>query len=891
MATLQNRIELVDGVSPALNRITQSVNATQKGFSSIANSRKVFDQLEQSVSGVERVVDNMQGKSININTKAIQNSIAPIMNIGKRIGLAYADPFIQLGTIAGRELDKVATKGQSVGRSVTASMQPLLALGKRMGLAYADPFIQLGIVAKRELGPVGKSVIASIQPVLILGKRIGLAYADPFIQLGIAAQNSAPKVVSMFESIKAKAGETAASIKQKFSDLFGHVSPGPANDALAGLTNSTNNTSGAFRKLKELAGSTFGQMTMANLAAGAISKVTAEISSLPGKLMSASDAYSGMQARLRLIVGAGGDVEAMNEAIFQSAIRARGSYTQMADAVGKIAMTAKEAFPDPQQVVPFMEGIQKLFAIGGTGVQQQADALLQLTQALGSGKLQGDEFRSIAEAAPMIEQMVAKSLHVTTGALKQMSSDGLITAEILKNAILDNMDTINAMFEGIPLKWSDIWVIGMTKIDYAMSGVYKKVNDLANSQVVRIISDAAVNGVVALAGALDWVMNNIQYIAESPATAQFVEGIIGGFSEAANTAQWFVDVISQNMDYIFPVLMGLGVAVMALGVAWLASSAMAVGGAIAHAVASFIETAAIIGLIFAQNGLNAALAACPLTWIIGLIVLLIVVFYVVIAAVNRFAGTSISATGIIFTVFAWLFNAILALVEFVINRFIDFANFLGSVFQDPLAAIYNLFADIWNGVVELVAEAINGIIALMNKIPGIELSSVSASGLTLSRKAISGFNPMSHIKTGRIDSAGAYDAGKRFEEDPAEAMRDLFGSGQDTLKKMLSGTQQDKDKTSGGTDGSGGDGGAAQRTADNTGRMAAAMDDIIEIAKEARELASKEAILHYTTQEIAVNVGDINPTIEKTQDVDGVIDQITEYILTGINTGAEAVHV
>ena len=849
MATLQNRIELVDGVSPALNRITQSVNATQKGFSSIANGRKVFDQLEQSVSGVERVVDSMQGKSININTKAIQNSIAPIMNIGKRIGMAYADPFIQLGTIAGRELDKVATKGQSVGRSVTASMQPLMALGKRMGLAYADPFIQLGI----------------------------------------AAQNSAPKVVSMFESIKAKAGETAASIKQKFSDLFGHVSPGPANDALAGLTNSTNNTSGAFRKLKGLAGSTFGQMTMANLAAGAISKVAAEISSLPSKLMSASDAYSGMQARLRLIVGAGGDVEAMNEAIFQSAIRARGSYTQMADAVGKIAMTAKEAFPDPQQVVPFMEGIQKLFAIGGTGVQQQADALLQLTQALGSGKLQGDEFRSIAEAAPMIEQMVAKSLHVTTGALKQMSSDGLITAEILKKAILDNMDTINAMFEGIPLKWSDIWQIGMTKIDYAMSGVYKKVNDLANSKVVRIISDAAVNGVVALAGALDWVMNNIQYIAESPATTQFVENIISGFSEAANTAQWFVDVISQNMDYIFPILMGLGVAVMALGVAWLASSAMAVGGAIAHAVASFMETAAIIGLIFAQNGLNAALAACPLTWIIGLIVLLIVVFYVVIAAVNRFAGTSISATGIIFTVFAWLFNAISALVEFVINRFIDFANFLGSVFQDPLAAIYNLFADIWNGVVELVAEAINGIIALMNKIPGIDISSVSASGLTLERKAISGFNPMSHIKTGRIDSAGAYDAGKRFEEDPVGAMKDLFGDG---IRHKLDEVPAQKNDNSGGSSGgSGGDGGAARDTADNTGRMADAMDDLIEIAKEARELASKEAVQHYTTQEIAVSVGDINPTIEKQQDIDGVIDQITEYILTGINTGAEAVHV
>ena len=781
MATLRNRIELVDGVSPVLNKITQSVNATQKGFSSIANSRKVFDQLGQSVSGVERAVDNMQGKSINIGTNATQ--------------------------------------------TVTKARQ----------------------------------VINSLQ--------------DKTITIG--ANVTIPSV------------DTAALENRLNANLFT-----PANDAMVNLQRQTNNTSGAFSRLKGLVSSTFGQLTMANLAAGAIAKIGSTIASLPTYLIHTSDTYAGIETRLRLIVGEGGDVEAMNQRIYESAIRARGSYFQMADAVGKIAMTAKEAFPDPQQVVPFMEGIQKLFTIGGTGVQQQADALLQLTQALGSGKLQGDEFRSIAEAAPMIEQMVAKSLHVTTGALKQMSSDGLITAEVLKNAILDNMDTINAMFEGIPLKWSDIWQIGMTKIDYAMSGVYKKVNDLANSQVVRIISDAAVNGVVALAGALDWVMNNIQYIAESPATAQFVEGIISGFSEAANTAQWFVDVISQNMDYIFPVLMGLGVAVTALGVAWLASSAMAVGGAIAHAVASFMETAAIIGLIFAQNGLNAALAACPLTWIIGLIVLLIAVFYVVIAAVNRFAGTSISATGIIFMVFSGLFAAIADMIIFVINRFIDFANFLGSVFQDPLAAIYNLFADIWNGVVELVAVAVNSIISLINNIPGIDLSPVSVSGISLGRKNIANaawhLNHIAYQDIGRSMKSG-YDTGYWLEKSPSGLLRGILGDGIPGKHKDAP-TQQNGGSGDSGSGGDGG-GGAAQKTADNTGRMADSMDDLIEIANEARELASKEAVQHYTTQEIAVSVGDINPTIEKQQDVDGVIDQITEYILTGINTGAEAVHV
>ena len=210
-----------------------------------------------------------------------------------------------------------------------------------------------------------------------------------------------------------------------------------------------------------------------------------EIASIPSKLIKASDAYSGIMARLNLVAGGQEQAIALNEQIYQSALRARGPYDVMADSVSKIAMTAKEAFPDPRTVVPFMENIQKLFNIGGTDIERQKDALLQLTQALGSGKLQGDELRSIAEAAPLIEKYIADYMGVSMGEIKQLGADGEITAEIIKNAILGATDEINKQFETIPMKWEDIWTNIQSRISHAFQPVYVEINKLANSSLVK----------------------------------------------------------------------------------------------------------------------------------------------------------------------------------------------------------------------------------------------------------------------------------------------------------------------------------------------------------------------------------------------------------------------
>lgn len=235
------------------------------------------------------------------------------------------------------------------------------------------------------------------------------------------------------------------------------------------------NVSSLKESIESLKDSLTGSFIIGSIFGDMIFNAIEEIASIPSKLIKASDAYSGIMARLNLVAGGQEQAIALNEQIYQSALRARGPYDVMADSVSKIAMTAKEAFPDPRTIVPFMENIQKLFNIGGTDIERQKDALLQLTQALGSGKLQGDELRSIAEVAPLIEKYIADYMGVSMGEIKQLGADGEITAEIIKNAILGATDEINKQFETIPMKWEDIWTNIQSRISHAFQPDRKSV--------------------------------------------------------------------------------------------------------------------------------------------------------------------------------------------------------------------------------------------------------------------------------------------------------------------------------------------------------------------------------------------------------------------------------
>ena len=406
------------------------------------------------------------------------------------------------------------------------------------------------------------------------------------------------------------------------------VSIEKAKGAMEAMEGASSGASSALGSVKSAFSGMLSTFTMGNIAANIAMRIADAVAQIPGKLMEASDAYSGMQARLQMVSGSAERTAQMNDMIFQSALRARGSYDGMLDSVSRIAMTAKEAFPDARTVVPFVEEIQKLFAIGGTGVQQQKDAMLQLTQALGSGKLQGDEFRSIAEAAPLIEQMVAKEMGVTQGQLKKLSSQGVITADVLRDAILHNAKEINAQFESMPMTWGAMMQNMGSIAERAMVPVYTAVQRIANSSALQ----AVFNG---LASALS--------IFGSVAGAA-INGLVSGFGYlidgVSTLCSWVVGLGTAFLEVFGPTLFGLFEVYLAyLGLiagAWVVANAEEMLG-IAIDAAKAAGTAVLktvtgewrivtLGAAAAQALLNAVMMANPLGVIIALVLVIIGVF-------------------------------------------------------------------------------------------------------------------------------------------------------------------------------------------------------------------------------------------------------------------------
>jgi tape measure domain-containing protein len=614
-----------------------------------------------------------------------------------------------------------------------------------------------------------------------------------------------------------------------------------ASMSATNFKNSLGEISGGFGKIREVMSSTFGQFAMFGVVVGLIMKLVSYLSQIPSKLAGLSDEYSGIVARIKLITNSQEQAVALNDQIYYSALRARGSYAGMADAVAKIGLTAKEAFPDPQAIVPFVENIQKLFTVGGTGIQQQKDAMLQLTQALGSGKLQGDEFRSIAEAAPMIEQIVAHFMGVTQGELKQLSTEGKITADIMKNAILGATDEINQKFAAMPLTWGQIWQNMQTVAFRAFVPVFEQISAIANGNIMKSFSETT-GQAFFLAG-------------------QAVAGLI-------NNIRWLAGIVINNGAMFTPVFVGL--AIVLFGAAMNAGYAATM--ALTHAVASTAETAAIIGLTVAQEGLNAALAICPLSWIVFGVIAVIGIFYLAVAVVNHFAGTSISATGIVVGVFFWLGGMIYNIVAFVWNIFLGFVEFLGNAFKNPTAAIYNLFAVIWNGIVELVGRSVNEIIGLINKIPGMEVGFVNWGKGLSTKIPISGGVDLSAYN---MD----YSSGN-------------FMKGYDIGAKGLSGILPESLTPPGAPGNFGGDdiGQNTKDTADNTGKIKDAMEITDEDIKYLRDIAEQEAINKYTTAEVKIEMGGIQNNINNDTDIDGMMRYINDTLIGGMQAGAEKVH-
>ena len=621
---------------------------------------------------------------------------------------------------------------------------------------------------------------------------------------------------------------------------IGGVSPalrsiGDSAGSVDTATNALNRFSSSARNaVNIISGIGIGTM-LGNIATQAVEKV----SELPSRLVSIAGQYAGIQARLKLLVGDQARVAEMNEAIYQSALRSRGSFEQMADAVTKIGMTAKEAFPDAKQVVPFVEGIQKLFAIGGTGAQQQGDAMLQLTQALGSGKLQGDEFRSIAEAAPLIEQMVAKYMGVSQGALKELSSKGAITADILKNAILSNLDEINSQFATMPMTF-DQHMQRLGTIAYkAFTPVFEVINKAMASPIFQSAMDKLATGITVFANALLWALN------------------LGGqaFNGIANNLEWLKNTIfgasTTLTDVLVPALAFVAGFVGALVVLWAIFNAAQIASAVISeivAAAQLIASGATTVWTVATTWLAAAINFCTggvgifLAVILGIPIIIATIvgaFFAWKVATNGLRATFVSA----FETIGNIIDSVVTTAASAINSFIDMVNSAAS-------AINNAFG--WAGAnIQMTGHV--SVADLGGNTRGARWRQWAADTYDNTAEWISNMFKPPEIKPIDMSSIGGGGGSMPSNDDVGKALKGNTG-----------------------------------RTADNTGRMADSLDLLEEDIKDMR-YATQEQINKYTNAKVTIEVGGINNTISSDTDVDGVMSKILEALQEGMSSGAEAV--
>ena len=602
------------------------------------------------------------------------------------------------------------------------------------------------------------------------------------------------------------------------------------------------------------------------------------------KILGLSDTLASTKARLNLIVDDGGSVGELEKKIMASAQRSRSAYFDTASAVASMGSNAKSAFNGTDEIIAFMEQINKQFVIGGASAQGQSAAMLQLTQAMAAGALRGEELNSILENAPGIARAIESYMGIAEGSIKSYAEQGLITAEVVKNAMFAAADETNAKFESMPKTWAQIWTSMQNKALSIFNPILTKINQIANSEQFTKVTDGIINGLAGVASVATVILDLLINVAS---------------------------VVVDNWSWLSPIILGVAAA---LGVyygrlllvrgAELASAAVSGAVAVAKgimAAATMLVTGATWAQVTAQYGLNAAMYACPLVWIIILIIALVALFYAAVAAVNHFAGTSVSATGLICGAFmaalAFIGNIFIALWNLVVDVFVmiynlvgTVANFIGNVFNDPVGAVCRLFFDLADtvlSVLQALASAIDTIFGsnLAGSVQGWRdsLGGWVDSTFGKGEEVMEKLNA-DDMKLGRFEYGAAFDMGYEFGQGVEDTVGGLFDfSAMDSLGAADGLDAFNLGNTLDGIYGNTGD------TAGNT----AAMSDALDIAEEdlayLRDIAEREAINRFTTAEIHVEQHNENH-ISSDTDLDGIMDAWANDFAEKLDVSEEGVH-
>lgn len=603
-----------------------------------------------------------------------------------------------------------------------------------------------------------------------------------------------------------------------------------------------------------------------------------------GKALNISDELVQTTSRLNMMNDGVQTTAELVNMVYAAAQDARGSFSQMADVVARFGNNAKDAFSSSEEVVAFADLIQKQMTIAGASTQEAANAELQLSQALGSGVLRGDELNSIFEQAPNLIQNIADYLDVPIGKIREMAADGELSADVVKAAIFSAADDINSKFNEMPMTWGQIWQSMQNTALIAFQPVLQRLNDLANSEAFQTFIQGAIEAIATLAN----ILLNVFDLAVS----------IGTF-------------IGDNWSIIAPIVYGIVAALTA----YIAISAIvaAINGVMAmaegvKAAAQMMATGATFAETAAQQGLNAALMACPLTWIIMLILALIVVIFAVCNAIAKMTGIANSGFGVITGGVNVVIQFFKNLGLTVANIALGIGNAIAALASNMMTAFHNAICNVQSWFYNLLSTAcsvIENIAAALNKLPFVsfDYSGISSAADDYAAKASEaagnkedytsisdafneGFTTFDAFQDGW--ASDAFNAGAAWGDGVADkvsnfSLSDVFG--QTDIPNV-------GDYTSGFNDAiaNSGIGDGVGSIDDNTGKIKDSLDVTEEDLKYLRDIAEQEAINRFTTAEINVDMSGMQNTVNSGDDIDGFMTKLTDSVNEAVDNMTEGVH-
>ena len=576
-----------------------------------------------------------------------------------------------------------------------------------------------------------------------------------------------------------------------------------------------------------------------------------------GKILEMSDEITQTTSRLNMMNDGLQSTADLYNMVYVAAKDARGSLGDMASVVARFGNNAKDAFSSSAEVVQFANLVQKQMTIAGASTQEAANAELQLSQALGSGVLRGDELNSIFEQAPNLIQNIADYLDVPIGKIRSMAQDGELSADVVKQAVFAATDEINANFESMPMTWGQMWTVFQNNATMAFQPVLQRLNDLANTDGFQTFTTNAINDLAVVAGVVLDIFEGI--------------GSVGTFA-------------SDNWQIIGPIVEGVAAA-LTVYYGWQLLSTSATKAA---AAAQWIYNAAM-------NANPAAIVAIS----IGALIVLIGIL------ANKFTGTGHIAQ----SVFGMITGGINVVIQYfknwgltVADIFIGIWNAGGACATNVEIAFHNAISHVqalWYNMLSTALTVVSGICSALNKLPFVDFDYSGITGAAdnyASKAAAAAGNTKDYASVPAAFSKGVktYDTYQKGWVNDAYTAGAAWGDGvtskiKNTLSSKATNIPNANNYPNALASSNAATAANTADTAKNTAKTANTLSASSEDLKYLRDIADREYVNKFTTAQIKVEMINHN-NVNNDMDLDGMAEHLRSKIEEEMNAAAEGEH-